>query len=193
MDDRDPAEAREALAKLEERLRRDARDMTEVLRADVPVFFVRAVRSAFEESPAADRLDDAALARLKAETTRRAQAATDALVRVLDDPTAWRWDRADAPPRDAKGLEPHPTVGPALARVGEAMGALLEEFGVGRDALGERAAYRLPSYFVGGHYMRSLVEGFWQALAAHHELAARLAEGESHDQRAARRSRWDQA
>ena len=43
------AAEREALRRLEERLRRDVADMIEVLRADVPVFFKRAVKAVFEE------------------------------------------------------------------------------------------------------------------------------------------------
>lgn len=187
------AEARESLAKLEERLRRDVRDMVEVLRADVPVWFRRAVKSIFEESDAGDALDDATLRKLKAETERRAEEAGQELARALEPFAAWGWTAATPPPRDAKTLDPHPAVSAALARVGEAMLGLLEAHRIPPAVVGERATYRLPSYFVAGHYMKSLVESFWQTLALHHELAQRLAAGAQEDQRRARRARWEKA
>lgn len=188
-----PAEDRDSLAKLEERLRRDVRDMVEVLRADVPVSFKRAVKAVFEETDAADALDDAAVRELKAETDRRAEEVGRELERRLATFDAWRWTAAEPPPRDAKVLDPHPTVGAALRQVGQALAQLLEAHGIAPAALGDRAAYRIPSYFVAGHYMKSLVEGFWQALALHHELSSRVAAGAKEQQRKARRARWEQA
>jgi hypothetical protein len=190
-----PAEDRESLAKLEERLRRDVRDMVEVLRADVPVFFKRAVKAVFEETEAGDALDDAAVRKLKADTDRRAEEVGRELTRRLEPFEAWRWTAAagEGPPRDAKALDPHPTVGAALRQVGDALTQLLEAHGIPPSALGDRATYRLPTYFVAGHYMKSLVEGFWQTLALHHELSSRVASGAKEQQRKARRTRWEQA
>lgn len=188
-----PAEERESLAKLEERLRRDVRDMVEVLRADVPVFFRRAVKAVFEETEAGDALDDAAVRALKADTDRQADEVGRALGLQLDSFDAWRWTAPGSPPRDAKLLDPHPTVGAALRHVGDALARLLEAHGIAAAALGDRATYRLPSYFVAGHYMRSLVEGFWQTLALHHELSSRVAAGAKAEQRKVRRTRWEQA
>lgn len=192
MDDARDPEARETLAKLEERLRRDVRDMLEVLRADVPVFFRRAVKQAFEESDAADALDEAALRRLKADTERRADEAGRDLVSRLGPFEAWL-QAAPAPPKDARGLDEHPVVGPALGQVRAALRELLEAHGLPRAADDERLAYRLPTYFVAGHYMKSLVESFWQTLSLHQQLASQLAAGAKDDLRQQRRLRWDQA
>lgn len=192
MDDARDPEARETLAKLEERLRRDVRDMLEVLRADVPVFFRRAVKQAFEESDAADALDDAALRRLKADTDRRADEVGRDLASRLGPFEAWL-QAAPAPPKDARVLDEHPVVGPALGQVRAALRELLEAHGLPRAADDERLAYRLPTYFVAGHYMKSLVESFWQTLSLHQQLASQLASGAKDDQRQQRRLRWDQA
>src|SRR5690606_24216006 len=141
MDDR---EARETLATLEERLRRDARAMVEVLRADVPVFFRRAVKVAFEESEEADALDDAALRRLKAETERRADEVGRDLVARLEPFSAWLGPERFTPPRDARDLDEHPVVGPALKEVGSALREHLQAHGLtARDD--ERLACRLPT------------------------------------------------
>lgn len=185
-------DARETLAKLEERLQRDVRDMLEVLRADVPAFFKRTVKASFEEADTADALDDARVRRLKKDTDERALAVGNELARTLAPLDAWlRWDKPEPPPRDGKTLDPHPVVGPALAKVGDAVLALLESYGLPRHR--DRATYRLPSYFVAGHYMKSLVESFWQSLSLHHELRERAHTDEKQAARAKRRARWDQA
>lgn len=189
MDDR---EAREALAALEERLRRDVRAMLDVLRADVPVFFRRTVKAAFEESEEADALDDAAVRRLKAETERRADEVARDLVARLEPFEVWL-EAGQAAPRDARDLDEHAAVGPALKGIAAALREHLDAHGLRRAAQDERLAYRVPTYFVGGHYMKSLVEGFWQALAQYRELASQLAAGAQDERRQARRSRWEQA
>lgn len=201
MDDARDPEARETLAKLEERLRRDVRDMLEVLRADVPVFFRRTVKLAFEESEGADALDEAAVRRLKAESERRADEVGRELVARLERFDAWLTPTATttattrdaASPRDARALDEHPSVGPALRQVGAALRELLDAHGLAGALDDERLAYKLPTYFVAGHYMKSLVESFWQNLGLYHRLAGQLAAGAKDEQRQARRSRWESA
>ena len=51
-------EARQTLNRLDERMRRDVSDMLNVLQADVPTQFVRAVRQAFERSDQVDGMVD---------------------------------------------------------------------------------------------------------------------------------------
>jgi hypothetical protein len=193
LDANELVEARETLRQLEERLRRDVRDMAGVLRADVPTFLGRSVKAAFEESAAADALDDAAVKRLKEDTARTSRAVADDVGKTLERFELWTWDRADPPPRDARGLDANPEIAAVLRRVGEALGDLLERNGLPRNALGDRGAYRLPTYFVAGHFMKSLVESYWQTLTMHHELRQRIETSTQSDQRKRRRDRWDKA
>lgn len=186
-------EARETLRQLEERLRRDVRDIVDVLRADVPTFIGRSVKAAFEECEAADALEDAAVRRLKEDAARTSKAVADDVATTLSRFELWTWDRSDPPPREARGLDSNPEVAAVLRRVGEALGDLLERHGLPRGALGDRGAYRLPTYFVAGHFMKSLVESYWQTLTMHHELRQRIEAGAQTDQRRRRRERWDQA
>jgi hypothetical protein len=191
-DPRELEEAQETLRQLEARLRRDVHDMLAVLSADVPAFVSRTVRAVFEERDEADRLDAAGVRKLKEATAKASRELQDELGRRLAPFEVWSWQRQEPPPRDAKDLSPNPEVSATLDRIGEVVARLLEGAGI-RSALGERAAYKLPTYFVAGHFMRSLVESYWQTLAAHHELAARVRASSSQEQRKARRQRWDQA
>lgn len=193
VDPREVAAANETLRQLEERLRRDVRDMVEVLRADVPTFVSRTIKAVFEESPAADALDDVAVARLKADTAATAKSLGQDTADRLARFELWTWEKSDPPPRDARGLDANPEVAAVLHGVGEAIVDLLERHGLPRTAAGDRAAYRLPTYFVAGHFMKSLVESYWQTLAMHHELRSRVQSGAKDASRRSRRARWDGA
>jgi hypothetical protein len=193
LDPCDLEDAEETLRQLEERLRRDARDMATVLRTDVPTFVSRTVKTVFEECEQADSLDPTAVRRLKDDTAKTSQVLGAEVGDRLARFELWTWDRSDPPPRDARGLDANPEVASVLRRVGEAVLELLERHGIPRSAVGEHGAYRLPTYFVAGHFMKSLVENYWQTLAMHHELRARIQSGAKDTQRKERRARWDGA
>jgi len=189
MDAAEAEEARQTLAQLEDRLRRNVNDMVKVLVADAPVFAKRAVRRVFERSAVSDGLDDAALKALKDGTDAMASAVAAQLGERLSPFEAWAWTGADVPAsRDS--LDAHPTVSEALAAVGQAIGALLDEHGYTEAERGP-IAYQLPAYFVAGQFMQSLVADYWRVLADHHELDKRLREEALSTERTSRRSRWD--
>jgi hypothetical protein len=184
-------DARETLAQLEQRLRREVADMTTVLVADVPMFFSRAVRRAFERSPAADDLDDAAVAKLKAAAQEASQAQGARVGEELAPFEVWL---PQGPVDPGQGdLSGQPAVAAVLDRVGADLAALLTEHGLGAEVLGDEASYRLPSYFVKGHFMKSLVGNYWRALADYVALREQVQEESQADQRERRRARWDEA
>lgn len=186
--------SQETLERLEDKLRRDVRELVEVLRADVPAWVQRSIRQVFEDSPHADRLSDAQVAQLKAEAREASQRLGEEVGRELEPIEVWLWRDGDPPlPKAPEGLDPNPRVAAALARVGRAVGDLLERHGIPRAELGERATYRLPTYFVRGHFARSLVESYWRTLAHHDEVRRQLSELKREDRRAERRRRWDEA
>lgn len=190
----DASEGKETLAQLERRLRRDVADIGEVLRADVPLHVQRCVRTTFERSPRADDLDQAAVAALKAATQAASDAVRDDVLQALEGFEAWTWPSSeDKVPEDASSLRDHPGVAAVLDRVEVAVRALLSEHGFTDEDLGERGVYRMPSYFVAGHFMKSLVANYWRALADYTELKATLQDAEEAGTREERRARWDSA
>ena len=188
MDPTQTREAAETLKQLEERLSRDVADMVKVLTADVPVFVKRTIRTAFERSDAADSLDDAAVKALKAATADASARLEAELQEKLTPIEVWTWGDTPVPVAPA-GLDVHPRVGPVLATVGEGVAAILEEHGLSHGPV----SYQLPTYFVAGHFMKSLVADYWRVLADYHALSLRLQEEAQADQRETRRARWDSA
>lgn len=185
-------EARETLRQLEQRLRREVTDMVTVLAADVPVFFTRAVRGAFERSPRADELGEEAVRRLKAETESASRALAARVQEQLEPFETWLWDRPSPPPA-SEDLDAHPRVSAVLTSVGEELRRLVEAHGLTAADLGDAATYRLPSYFVKGHFMKSLVANFWRALADYQQLRGRVDEAAHVEERQRRRDRWESA
>lgn len=184
-------EARQTLEHLEERLRRDVADMLTVLEADIPKHIIRTARAVFERWSGADALDDAAIKKLKQDTQATSKALTDEVLTGLRDFETWTWDSSWAHPVEPEDLEPHPRVSEALARVEPGLLGLLERHGVPAAELGDRGKYRVPAYFVAGHFMKSLVANYWRALLDHHQLSEKLQEADQAEERQTRRDRWD--
>lgn len=187
-------DARETLEQIEVRLQRDVGDMVRVLEADVPAFVLRAVRRAFEQAPEADDLSDDAVKTLKAETGelgKRLAAEVGEALRPFD---AWRWDEGWPFPEPLpEDLAAHPRVEEVLRRVGAGVAELAQKHGLPAVALGDDPGYRLPAYFVAGHFMKSLVGSYWRALADYEALRRSIAEADHADEREARAARWDRA
>jgi hypothetical protein len=196
MQDDDPREleqAEESLRNLDQKLAGDVGDMVRVLALDVPAHCLRAVRQVFLEHPHADGLDEAAVAALKQDTAHTSQRLGEEVSQQLADTALWRWEAAEPPPESPGDLDAHPHVGPVLGRIGPALEELVVRHGFPADSLGDRAAYRLPTYFVGGQFMKSLVESYWRTLALHHHLERRLQSANQAEARKRRQQRWDSA
>jgi hypothetical protein len=189
MDPAETQEATETLEQLKKRLARDVADMVKVLTADAPVFLKRPVRTVFERSDAADALDDAAVSALKAATDEASAHVEEELREALSLFDIWTWDETPVP-TNPTGLDAHPRVAPVLAKVGEAVAKVLDAHGLSPQA---EITYQLPTYFVAGHFMKSLVADYWRVLADFHSLSVRLEEESQSDQRETRRARWDSA
>jgi len=189
----DPVAARQTLAQLEERLRRDVSDMRLVLVTDVPTHVLRVVRSTFERSARADEMGAPAISALKQATDELAKSLASEVGAALEDFQAWTWPADEAFPEDPAGLADHPHVAEILDRVEVAIVSLLEQHEIPNKDLAGRGAYQVPSYFVAGHFMKSLVANYWRALRDYEELREKISDAEHSDLRQARRKKWDQA
>jgi len=187
-------DARQTLAQIEARLRRDVADMVRVLEADIPAFVVRTVRRAFEQAPEADDLSDGALRALKEETAALGRDLAKEVGQALGAFEVWQWDSGwRMPPAPPEDLAAHPRVTETLGRIGGALSELIGRHGLPAGSLGEDPGYRLPAYFVAGHFMKSLVNSYWRALADHEELRGSIADADQADERKARAARWETA
>ena len=149
----------------------------------------------FERSTEADALSDEQVKALKAATTEARDRITSQVIEALTPFEVWVWDDAwPAVPASCEDFSAHPRVSEILAKVGSELGELLGEHGLpSQRPNGEPYAYRLPSYFVAGHFMKSLVGTFWRAIGEHHRLNQRLGEVDQAEQRQSRLQRWEDA
>jgi hypothetical protein len=187
------ARAVERRGVVEEKLRHDVREMLEVLRADVPSFFVREAKRRFVASPElAERFTDAQVAKIKKDVQAAGDQAALELTRALEPASAWAWDARAPLPERHDTLDAHPRVSAALARIGGALAEVLAKSGF-PDAESARDSYKLPSYFVAGRFMKSLVESYWRNLQEQVELARLIDESQNRERRERSSLKWDKS
>ena len=178
---------------VEEKIRHDVREMLEVFRADVPAFFQREARKRFvAHTDWAERLDDAKLAQLKRDVAAAAERAASEVVRALEPWELWAWDPRTPFPDSPRTLDPNPRVAAVLARIGASLAEVLERHGV-PESESAKDAYKLPSYFVAGRFMKSLVESYWRNLQELVDLSKLIDESSHRDRRERSATRWDKA
>src|SRR5262245_55422886 len=136
--DREPAhltrdEQRRAVerrSEVEEKLRRDVREMVEVLKIDVPAYFVRSAEKRFVSSPdVTEKWSDDQLRRFKKDIGDAGERVARELGNALEPWDAWAWDPREAFPDDPRGLEPNTRVWAHVKKVSDDLAALLERAG----------------------------------------------------------------
>jgi hypothetical protein len=191
-----PKDLAERLRVVEEKIRRDAREIVEVLRIDLPQFVRRQVRERFLASGAfADDLDAARLKALKADVEATAEKAAAEIVPQLEDPRLWlEGPRAVPAATERRDLAGNPEVQARLQRVGEYVKGLLERQGFPDVRLEDlKDAYKLPTWFISGRLVVSLVESYWRNYEEYTSIREALRQIEERDRRAKRAERWDGA
>lgn len=187
------ARAVERRTTVEEKARHDVREMIEVLRADVPAFFQREARKRFvAHADWAERLDDAKLAKLKKDVHAAAEQTAADVARALEPWDLWAWDPRAPLPDSPRALDVHPRVAPVLARIGAGLADVLARHGVPESETA-RDSYKLPTYFVAGRFMKSLVESYWRNVQELVELGKLIDESSNRDRRERSAARWDKA
>jgi hypothetical protein len=187
------ARAVERRAAVEDKVRHDVREMLEVFRADIPLFFDREAKKRVVAAPDfAEKLDDAKIGRLKHDVSAAAEKMAADVTAALGDQGLWSWDAKVPFPESPKSLDPNPRVAAVLAKIGAGLAEALGKHGV-PDAESARGAYKLPSYFVAGRFMKSLVESYWRNLAELVELNRLIDESANRDRRERTANRWDKA
>jgi len=187
------ARAIERRSVVEEKLRHDVREMLEVLKADIPVFFAREAKKRFVAAPElADRLSKEQVAKLKKDLQAAGEKTAAEVVRALEDPKAWAWEPGTPLPENPKTLEPNPRVSAIIARAGQGLAQALSQSGF-PDTEGVRESYKLPSYFIAGRFMKQLVESYWRNLQEVVELGRLIDESSTRERREKLTKKWDEA
>lgn len=187
------ARASERRSVVEERLKKDVRSMVEVLRADIPGFFLREAKRRFlSAADFAEKLGDEQVKKLKAKVQEAGEVTAADVVRALEDQKTWMWPHGAALPESPKSLDAHPRVAPILSRVGLALSQVLSQLGF-PDAESAKDAYKLPSYFVAGYLMKNLVESYWRDLQEYVELSQLIDESAGKERRDKLTKKWDDA
>lgn len=178
---------------VEEKLRHDVREMLEVLKVDIPGFFVREAKRRFLGAPEfAEKLSEDQVAGLKRRIQESGDLTAADVVRALEDPLVWSWDPNAPLPESPRSLDPHPRVGAVLSRAGLGLSQALAQLGF-PDAESAKDAYKLPSYFVAGRFMKSLVESYWRNLQEQVELTKLIDESTGRERREKLTRKWDDA
>lgn len=189
-----PQDLEDRLRVIEEKIRRDAREIVEVLKVDLPAFVKRFVRDRFlAAGDFADRADAAQLKALKADVEETAQRAGREIVPGLEDWSLWLEGPKAAPSAaERRDLAANPEIQARVQKVGEYLQALLvrHRFPTVKDE-DFRDAYNLPSWFISGRLVLSLVESYWRNLEEYLALRTAVAAMRERDQRAKRAERWD--
>lgn len=189
-----PKDLEERLRVVEEKIRRDAREIVEVLRIDLPAFVKRQVRERFiAAGEFADSLGEAKVKALKADVEATAEKVAREVLPALEEWSLWLEGARAAPPvAERRDLAGNPEIHARIQRVGAYVRDLLErhEF-PGVKAEDFREPYRLPTWFIGGRLLVSLVENYWRNVEEY--LAIRDALKALHERglRAKRAERWD--
>ena len=179
---------------LEEKIKRDARDIVEILRADFPYFIERAVKDRFLASDFADSLSDAKLKALKADTAATAKKAVSELVPSLQEWAIWSEFAGPVPqPSERKELRANAEVNARIQKIGGFLKDLLEQHSFPNVRDEEfRDAYRIPTRFIPplGHAI-SHVESYWRNLEEYQAIRGALSSLEERGTRSKRGDRWD--
>lgn len=187
-----PQELEDQLRVLEEKVQKDARDIVEVLRIDLPRFIQRTVKERFVASSAADELPEAKVKALKADVDATGKKAVADIVPGLESPAIWLG--AEAPPvSDRHDLRGNAEVSGRLQRVGPMLKELFERNGFAVADEDFRDAYRLPTWFTEKGYPRSLVEGYWRDVEEYQRANSALKGLRDRDMKSKRSEKWDSA
>lgn len=160
-----------------------------ILADDLARFPEREIRKRFVSSPEfAETLDDASVARLKAEVSRRSLAMRGRVVALLDEDDRWLAGVDCAGP--GKSLAENERLWEPTAAAVDLVRELLTAYGFPKPEE-YPTDYRMPTWFIGGKYLPGLAEKYWACVAEVREARARIREVEEGLVRSGLGRRWD--
>lgn len=179
---------------LAEKVQRDMRDLVDILKADFPKFVERAVKERFVSAPDfANGMSDADLKSLKADVAATGKTLVGEVASSLDDLAIWLEPQGPVPGASERGdLRGNAEVYRRLQKAGAFVKDLLAKYRFPDLHDAEfTEAYRLPSWFIGGRYPKSVAQSYWRNLEEYHSVRDALRSMQERDQKSKLASRWD--
>ncbi|MHC4831657.1 MAG: hypothetical protein ACYTFT_15090 [Planctomycetota bacterium] len=179
----------------EEKVRRDAGDIVDVLKVDLPAFIERQTRERYTAAPPSFQLDRDALTQVKADVRAAGEEAIAAILPALEGDEPWFGVEGAAPTADRRrDLTANAAVNEQIQRVGGFLKQVLVKHGFpGADAESFDDVYKLPTWFIAGHLLVSCVESYWRNVEGLLALKAARQQSAAQDVKSQRASDWDSA
>lgn len=160
-----------------------------ILAVDLARYPEREVRKRFVSNPEfADTLDDASIARLKAEISKRALEMRDRVVALMDDDERWLAGVDFAGP--GKSFAENPRLWDPTGLAVDLVRQLLTDYGFPKPEE-YPTEYRMPTWFIEGKYLPGLAEKYWACMNEVREVRQRIREVEEGLVRNSLGRRWD--
>lgn len=187
-----PEELQERLKVVEERVRRDAREIVEVLRIDFPQFISDTVKNRFLASDATEDLREEDVRALKDGAAQAGRQAVEEIVPALEDWSIWLEVPGPAPAAgERRTLQANAEVHSRIQRVASLARGVLERHKL-LDA-GD-VSYKLPRKFIPGRgYVVSFVESYWRNVEEYQALGAALKTITENERKKKQLDRWESA
>ena len=177
------------IAVREQRLTQVTADIRALLADDLPCFVEREAKRAFmARTNISGTLSDADVAQLKARATALGMETATAILKELEDPSAWE---TDGPvPEDRRSLAGCPGVWSRIALIEHGTLELLAEYGLAEDT---PTPYKPPAFFINGRFLPALAEHFWRLSIELRELRQRREQVSEKSIRDRLETRWNDA
>jgi len=190
-----PADERalqDRLSVVEEKIRRNADEIVSVIAADFPEFLSREIRAAFVQNPAfADTKSDDEIRTIKRNLATVSARVQEELVPKLKERDIWFPEPGRELRSPSADLKDNPQAHDRIQGVGTYLKEILVKAGFPGAAEAKPPAYKLPTWFIGGRLLVTLVEAYWQSIEEYASLKAGLERLEVHSTKTRLERRWD--
>lgn len=176
--------------RLHDRIAMISRDIIAIFREDLPVFIEKEVKKRFLDAvDFSAGLPKTRVAELRARTAAVAAQQVATVEAALSGLEPWLSAKEVVSPRQA--ITDNPAVWGPIRTVEDSTTALLEEFGFPKGPDGYGVHYEPPARFIGGKFLKTLVEHYWRSLEELEKLHLRAAQKDNARMRAELLRKWD--
>ena len=184
---------RERLAVLDEKIKKDAREIIEVLRVDFPSYIEREIKRRFVNSPGfSEGLSDETIKQIKQGIAAQGEKVVQEVIPALEDWEIWFPMEEEDLKSETNDLKDNPRVWGHIQKVGAYVYEIFQKHGFpGVEESDYRDAYSLPTWFIAGRLIKSLVEAYWRNMHEYRSLNSVLTKLGEKEKKEHLAERWD--